>query len=181
MLRWRESGRAPPLTLPTEARRRRRRVEPPRILSPPWRRKREKLLGSPFPKHPHLCKLIFLRHCLFICLAPVLMHFARFRKKATTSLKKTSKLGASRTIKDMLHRDTSPAIAPTTPSVKPSSAPASSQAKEASSSSAMEVDSGASTEVAVVGEQATQESAAHQMAEAPAKDAIGSGKAVASR
>src|SRR3954464_10094114 len=42
----------------------------------------------------------------------------------------------------------------------------------------MEVDSGASTELAVVGEQATQESAAHQMAEAPAKDAIGSGKAV---
>ena len=42
----------------------------------------------------------------------------------------------------------------------------------------MEVDSGASTEVAVVGEQATQESAAHQMAEAPAKDAIGGGKAV---
>jgi hypothetical protein len=106
------------------------------------------------------------------------MHFARFRKKATTSLKKTSKLGASRTIKDMLHRDASPAIAPTTPSVKPSSAPTSSQAKEASGPSAMEVDSGASTEVAVVGEQATQESAAHQMAEAPAKDAIGGGKAV---
>src|SRR4051812_32682766 len=115
MLRWRESGRAPPLTLPTEARRRRRRVEPPRILSPPWRRKREKLPGSLLPKHPHLCKLLFLRHCLFICLAPVLMHFARFRKKATTSLKKTSKLGASRTIKDMLHRDAYPSIAPTLP------------------------------------------------------------------
>ena len=42
----------------------------------------------------------------------------------------------------------------------------------------MEVDSGASTEVAVVGDQATQESAAYQMAEAPAKDAIGGGKAV---
>src|SRR3954463_1571810 len=42
----------------------------------------------------------------------------------------------------------------------------------------MEVDSGASTELAVVGKQATQESAAHQMAEAPAKDAIGSSKAV---
>src|SRR3954462_2555869 len=41
----------------------------------------------------------------------------------------------------------------------------------------MEVDSGASTELAVVGEQATQESAALQMDEAPAKDAIGSGKA----
>src|SRR4051812_45224546 len=179
MLRWRESGRAPPLTLPTEARRRRRRVEPPRILSPPWRRKREKLPGSLLPKHPHLCKLLFLRHCPFICLVPVLMHFARFRKKATTSLKKTSKtLGASRTIKDMLHRDASPAIAPVTPSVKPSSAPTSSQAKEASDPSAMEVNSGASTEIAVVGEQATQESAARPMAEAPAKDAIGCGKAV---
>src|SRR3954467_13939830 len=42
----------------------------------------------------------------------------------------------------------------------------------------MEVDSGASTELAVAGEQATQESAALQMADAPAKDAIGSGKAV---
>src|SRR3954463_16827289 len=42
----------------------------------------------------------------------------------------------------------------------------------------MEVDYGASTELVVVGEQATQESAALQMAEAPAKDAIGSGKAV---
>src|SRR4051812_29084568 len=42
----------------------------------------------------------------FICLIPVLMDFARFRKKATTSLKKSSKnLGASRNIKDMLHRD----------------------------------------------------------------------------
>src|SRR3954467_207785 len=107
------------------------------------------------------------------------MRFARFRKKATTSLKKTSKtLGASRTIKDMLHRDESPAIAPTTPSVKPSSAPTRSQAKEASGLSAMEVDSGASTEVAIVGEQATQESAAHQLAEAPAKDGIDGGKVV---
>ena len=105
------------------------------------------------------------------------MHFARFRKKATTSLKKTSKLGASRTIKDMLHHDASTAIAPATPSVKPSSAPTSSQAKEASGPSAMEVDSGSSTEVAVVGEHVTQESVVHQMAEAPAKDAIGSGKA----
>ena len=100
-----------------------------------------------------------------------------------TSLKKTSKtLGASRTIKDMLHRDisphASPAIAPVTPSVKTSSAPTSSQAKEASGPSAMEVDLGASIEIAVVGEQETQESAAHQMAEAPAKDAIGCGKAV---
>src|SRR3954464_15631144 len=179
MLHWRESGRAPPLTLPTEARRRRRRVEPPRRLPPPWRRKREKLLGSPLPKHPHLCKLIILRHCLFICLAPVLMHFAHFRKKSTTSLKKTSKTsGASRNIKDMLHRDASPAIAPATPVVKPTSTPTSSQAKEASGPSAMEVDSGSSSEIAVIGEQATQESAAHQMAEAPAKDAIGSGKAV---
>src|SRR4051812_42433972 len=42
----------------------------------------------------------------------------------------------------------------------------------------MEVDSGASTELAVVGEQATQGSAAHQMAEALAKDAMGSDKAV---
>src|SRR4051812_23562631 len=107
MLRWHERGRVPPLTLPTEARRRRRRVEPPRRLPPPWRQKREKLPGSPLPKHPHLCKLIFLRRCLFICLDPVLMHFARFRKKATTNIKKTSKLGASRTIKDMLHRDAS--------------------------------------------------------------------------
>src|SRR3954471_22573432 len=90
MSRWRESGRAPPLTIPTEARRRRRRVEPPRRLPPPWRRKRQKLLGSPLPKHLHLCKILFLRHCLFICLPPVLMHFARFRKKSTTSLKKTS-------------------------------------------------------------------------------------------
>src|SRR3954462_11319807 len=129
MLHWRESGRAPPLTLPTEARRRRRRVEPPKRLPPPWRRKREELLGSLLPKHPHLCKLLILQHCLFICLAPVLMHFACFRKKATTILKKTSKtLGASRNIQGMLHRDDSPAIAPATPAVKPSSAPTSSQA-----------------------------------------------------
>ena len=107
------------------------------------------------------------------------MHFAHFRKKATTSLKKSSKtLGASRNIKEMLHRDSSPTIAPATPAVKPFSAPTSSQAKEASGPSAMEVDSGASTKLAIVGEQVTQESAAHQMAEAPAKDAIGSGKAV---
>src|SRR4051812_48632090 len=100
------------------------------------------------------------------------MHFARFRKKATTSLKKTSKTsGASRTIKDILHRDASPAIALVNPIVKPSSAPTSSQAKEASGPSAMEVDSGASTEIVVVSEQATQESVAHQMAEALAKDA----------
>jgi hypothetical protein len=117
---------------------------------------------------------------LSICLSCSCTYaFARFRKKATTSLKKTSKtLGASRNIKDMLHRDASPAIAPATPAVKPSSAPTSSQAKEASGPSAMEVDSGASTELAVVGEQATQESTAQQMAEAPAKDAIGGGKAV---
>src|SRR3954468_15043593 len=158
MSRCHESGRAPPLMLPTEARRRRRRVEPPRRLPPPWRRIREKLPGSPLSKHPHLCKLLSLRHCLFICLAPVLMHFTRFRKKATTSLKKTSKtLGASRNIKDMPHRNASPAIAPATPAVKPSSAPTSSQAKEASGPSAMEVDSGASTELAVVGEKATRE------------------------
>ena len=42
----------------------------------------------------------------------------------------------------------------------------------------MEVDSGASAELVVVSEQATQESAATQMAEAPAKDAIGGGKEV---
>ena len=78
----------------------------------------------------------------------------------------------------MLHSDGSPAIAPATPAVKPSSAPTSSQSKEASGPSAMEVDSGASIELAVVGEQATQESATLQMAEALAKDAIGSGKAV---
>src|SRR3954469_18033502 len=109
----------------------------------------------------------------------VLMHFARFRKKATTSFKESSKtLGASRNIKDMLHRDSSPAIAPATPAIKPSSAPTSSQAQEAPGPSAMEVDSGASTELVVVGEQATQESTALQMAEAPAKDVIGSGKAV---
>src|SRR4051812_29971417 len=107
------------------------------------------------------------------------MYFARFRKKATTSLKKTSiTLGASRNIKDMLHRDASPAIAPATPTVKPSSAPTSSRAKEAPDPSVMEVDSSASTELAVVGDQATQESTAQQMAEAPAKDAIGGGKAV---
>src|SRR3954471_3677494 len=107
------------------------------------------------------------------------MHFARLRKKATTSLKKTSKtLGASRNIKDMLHRDSSPAIAPATPTIKPSSAPASSQTQEQAGPSAVEVDSGASTKLAIVGEQATQESAALQMAETPAKDSIGSGKAV---
>src|SRR4051812_7212278 len=91
------------------------------------------------------------------------MHFACFRKKATTSLKKTSKTsGASRNIKDMLHRDASPAITPATPAVKPSSAPTSSQAKEASGPSAMEVDSVASTELAIVGEQAMQESTAQK-------------------
>src|SRR3954468_20731553 len=107
------------------------------------------------------------------------MHFTRFRKKATTSLKKSSKtLGASRNIKYMLHRDSSPAIAPATRAVKPSTAPTSSQVQEAPGPSAMEVDSGASTELAIVGEQAMQESAALQMAEAPSKDAIGSDKAV---
>src|SRR3954463_11976075 len=107
------------------------------------------------------------------------MHFARLSKKATTSLNKSSKtLGASRNIKDMLHRDSSPAIAPSTPAVKPSSAPTSSQAQEAPGPSAMEVDSGASTELAVVDEQATHERTAQQMAEASAKDAIGGGKAV---
>ena len=107
------------------------------------------------------------------------MHFARFRKKATTSLKKTSKtLGASRNIKHMLHRDSSPAIAPATPDVKPSSSPTSSQVQEAPGPSAMEVDYCASTKLAIVDEQATQESTALQMAEAPAKDAIGGSKAV---
>src|SRR4051812_37064193 len=115
----------------------------------------------------------------FICLIPVLMHFARFRKKATTSLKKTSKtLGASRNIKDMLHRYASPAITPATPAIKPSSTPTSSQAKEAPGPFVMEVDSGASTELAVVDEKAMQESTAQQMDEAPAKDAISGGKAV---
>src|SRR3954469_8618827 len=178
MSRWRESGRAPPLTLPTEAKRRRLRAEPPRRLPPPWRRKRKDPPGF-LPKHPPSVSFSFSDIVLFICLVPVLMHFARFRKKATTSLKKTSKtLGASRNIKDMLHRDSSPAIAPATPAVKPSSSPTSSQAQEAPGPSAMEVDSGASTELVVVGEQATQESTALQMAEAPAKDVIGSGKAV---
>src|SRR3954463_15460773 len=101
----------------------------------------------------------------FICLIPVLMIFARFRKKATTSLKKSSKtLGASKNIKDMLHRDSSPAIAPATPAVNPSYVRTSAQAKEAPGPSAMEVDSGASTELAIVDEQATQERAALQMA-----------------
>src|SRR3954468_13401445 len=178
MSRWRESGRAPPLTLPMEARKRRRRVEPPKRVLPPWRQKRRKPPGC-LPKRPPSVRFLFSDIVLFICLIPVLMHFARFRKKATTSLKKYSKtLGASRNIKDMLHHDSSPAIAPATPVVKPSSAPTSSQVQEESGPSAMEVDSGASTELAVVGEQATQESVALQMAEAPAKDAIGSGKAV---
>src|SRR3954462_15764091 len=132
-----------------------------------------------FAKRPPSVSFLFSDIVSFIYLIPVLMHFACFRKKATTSLKKSSKtLGASRNIKDMLHRDSSPAIAPATPAVKPSSAPTSSPVQEAPGPSAMEVDSGASTELAVVGEQATQESAALQMAEAPAKDAIGSGKAV---
>ena len=42
----------------------------------------------------------------------------------------------------------------------------------------MEVDSAASADLVAAGEQATQESTTTQMAEAPAKDAIGSGKAV---
>src|SRR4051812_26392061 len=176
--RWRESGRAPPLTLPTEVRRRRRMVEPPKRVHPPWRWKRRNLPGC-LPKRPPSVSFLLSDIVSFICLIPVLMHFACFRKKATTSLKKSSKtLGSSRNIKDMLHCDSSPAIAPATPAVKPSSAPTRSPVQEAPGPSAMEVDSGASTELAVVGEQATQESAALQMAEAPAKDAIGSGKAV---
>src|SRR3954462_233137 len=178
MPRWRESGRAPPLTPPTEVRRKRRRVEPPKRVLPPWRRKRRKPPGC-FPKRPPSVSFLFSDIVSFICLIPVLMHFARFRKKVTTSLKKSSKtLGASRNIKDMLHRDSSPAISPATLAVKPSSAPTSSQVQEAPGPSAMEVDSGASTKLAVVGEQATQESAALQMVEAPAKDAIGSGNVV---
>src|SRR3954465_9471985 len=105
---------------------------------------------------PPSVSFLFFDIVSFICLIPVLMHFARFRKKATTSLKKSSNtLGASRNIKDMLHRHPSPAIAPATPVVKPSFAPTSSQVQEAPGPSAMEVDSGASTELAVVGEQAT--------------------------
>src|SRR3954469_7235096 len=149
---WRESGRAPPLTLPTEVRRRIQRVEPPKRVQPPWRRKSRKPPGC-LPKRPPSVSFLFSDIVSFICLIPVLMHFARFRKKSTTILKKTSKtLGASRTIKDMLHRDASYAITPVTPIVKPSSAPTSSQAKEAAGPSAMEVDSGASTELAVVSE-----------------------------
>src|SRR3954462_11442901 len=142
MSRWRESGRAPPLTLLTEARRRRRRrVEPPKRLPPPWRRKREKPPGFLPKRHPSVSfsfsDIVYLS--VLFCSVPILMHHARFRKKATTNLKKTSKtLGASRNIKDMLHRDASPAIAPATPGVKPSSAPTSSQAKEASGPSAVE-------------------------------------------
>src|SRR3954465_12766093 len=104
MSRWRESGRDPPLMLPTEARRRKRRVEPPKRVLPPWRRKREKPPGF-LPKRPPSVSLSFSDIVLFIFLIPVLMHFACFRKKATTSLKKSSKtLGDSRNIKDMLHR-----------------------------------------------------------------------------
>src|SRR4051794_13942191 len=100
MFHWRESGRAPPLTLPMAARKRRRRVEPPRRLPPPCRRRKERLSGSPLPKHPLLCKLLSLRHCPLFVFIPVFTLFARFRKKAITSLKKTSKsLGASRNIK----------------------------------------------------------------------------------
>src|SRR4051812_47536391 len=51
MSRWCESRRAPPLTLPTEGRRRIRRVEPPKRVPPPWRRKREKPPGF-LPKRP---------------------------------------------------------------------------------------------------------------------------------
>src|SRR4051812_36137370 len=40
-----------------------------------------KTTGIPFAKAPLLCKLLYLRRCLFICLVPVLMHFACFRKK----------------------------------------------------------------------------------------------------
>src|SRR3954467_3953288 len=99
MLHWHESGRAPPLTLPAEARKRRWRVEPPRRLPPPWRRKKERLQGSPLPKHPLLCKLLSLRHCPLFVLFLYLYFFVRFRKKATTNLKKTSKnLGASKNI-----------------------------------------------------------------------------------
>src|SRR3954469_17108122 len=175
---WRESGRAPPLTLPTEVRRRIQRVEPPKRVQPPWRRKSRKPPGC-LPKRPPSVSFLFSDIVSFICLITALMHFARFRKKATTNLKKSSKtLGASRNIKDMLHHDSSPAIAPATPAVKPSSAPTSSPVQEAPGPSAMEVDSSASTELAVGGKQATQESAALQMAEAPAKDAISSGKEV---
>src|SRR4051812_18799252 len=129
MSRWRKSRRAPPLTLPTKARRRRRRVEPPRRLPPPWRRKREKPPRF-LPKHPpsvsfSLSDIVYLSVLfLYLCICT-------FQKEATSSLTKTSKnLGASRNIKDMLHRDASPVIAPSTPAVKPSSAPTSSQAKE---------------------------------------------------
>src|SRR4051812_16494955 len=102
MSRWRESGRAPPLTLPTEARKRRRRVEPPKRVLPPWRRKRRKPPGC-LPKRPPSVSFLFSDIVSFVCLIPVLMHFARFRKKATTSLKKSTKtLGASRNIKEML-------------------------------------------------------------------------------
>src|SRR3954465_10150797 len=68
---------------------------------------KRKVTGIPFVKAPLLCKLLSFRHFPFICLVPVLMQFARFRKKATTILNNTSKtLGTSRTINYMLHRDT---------------------------------------------------------------------------
>lgn len=91
---------------------------------------------------------------------------------------KTSKTsGASKNIKDMFHQ-ASPAIAPTTPGVQPAAAPTSSPAKVTSEPSAMEVDPGVAAELAVVDEQATQESTASKVAEAPTKDATGSSKAM---
>ena len=77
----------------------------------------------------------------------------------------------------MFHQG-SPDIAPTTPSIQPATAPTSSPAKVTSEPFAMEVDPGVATELAVVGEQVTQESTASKVAEAPAKDATGSGKAM---
>src|SRR3954468_21878589 len=92
---------------------------------------KKKAIGMFSKAPPHSVSFLFSDIVSFICLIPVLMHFARFRKKATYSLKKSSKtLGASRNIKDMLHLDSSPAIAPATPSVKPASAPISSQVQE---------------------------------------------------
>src|SRR4051812_5723001 len=94
----------------------------------------------PIDKVTNRC-VIFLSSDIVFCLPYSCTYtFACFRKKASVSLKKTSKTsGDSKNIKEMFVQ-ASPAIAPPNPSIQPSVAPDGSPGKVASEPSAMEVD-----------------------------------------
>src|SRR3954463_14484430 len=134
----------------TEARRRRRRVEPPRRLPPPWMRKREKPPGC-LPKRPPSVSLSFSDIIYLSVLFLYLCTLHVSGRKPQPASRSPPRLLGLLEISKICCIATPPAIAPATPAVKPSSAPTSSQAQEAPGPFAMEVDSGASTKLAVVG------------------------------